>query len=317
MQLSIVIPSYNEEESIPHLQKWIEKVMQENDFSYEVIYIDDGSKDDTWEEISKLASKNKHIKAIKFQRNYGKAAALQKGFEKAQGDVVITMDADLQDSPDEIPALYKMITKDNYDLVSGWKQKRYDPITKTVPTKVYNGVTRAMSGIKLHDMNCGLKAYKNEVVKSVEVYGDMHRYIPVLAKQAGFDKIGEKVVKHQARKYGTTKFGLERFINGPLDLMSVMFMTRFGKRPMHVFGYLGGLMFLIGFIFTLWVLVQKALFVFWKIGIKPPLVTDNVIFYLALVAMVMGVQLFLAGFLGELVARTSPDRNDYLIEKEI
>ncbi|MEZ4930503.1 MAG: glycosyltransferase family 2 protein [Chitinophagales bacterium] len=317
MQLSIVIPSYNEEESIPHLQKWIEKVMQENDFSYEVIYIDDGSKDDTWEEISKLAAKNKHIKAIKFQRNYGKAAALQKGFEKAQGDVVITMDADLQDSPDEIPALYKMITKDNYDLVSGWKQKRYDPITKTVPTKVYNGVTRAMSGIKLHDMNCGLKAYKNEVVKSVEVYGDMHRYIPVLAKQAGFDKIGEKVVKHQARKYGTTKFGLERFINGPLDLMSVMFMTRFGKRPMHVFGYLGGLMFLIGFIFTLWVLVQKALFVFWKIGIKPPLVTDNVIFYLALVAMVMGVQLFLAGFLGELVARTSPDRNDYLIEKEI
>lgn len=317
MQLSIVIPSYNEEESIPHLQKWIEKVMQENDFSYEVIYIDDGSKDDTWEEISKLAAKNKHIKAIKFQRNYGKAAALQKGFEKAQGDVVITMDADLQDSPDEIPALYKMITKDNYDLVSGWKQKRYDPITKTVPTKVYNGVTRAMSGIKLHDMNCGLKAYKNEVVKSVEVYGDMHRYIPVLAKQAGFDKIGEKVVKHQARKYGTTKFGLERFINGPLDLMSVMFMTRFGKRPMHVFGYLGGLMFLIGFIFTLWVLVQKALFVFWKIGIKPPLVTDNVIFYLALVAMLMGVQLFLAGFLGELVARTSPDRNDYLIEKEI
>lgn len=317
MQLSIVIPSYNEEESIPHLQKWIEKVMQENDFSYEVIYIDDGSKDDTWEEISKLAVKNKHIKAIKFQRNYGKAAALQKGFEKAEGDVVITMDADLQDSPDEIPALYKMISKDNYDLVSGWKQKRYDPITKTIPTKIYNGVTRTMSGIKLHDMNCGLKAYKNEVVKSVEVYGDMHRYIPVLAKQAGFDKIGEKVVKHQARKYGTTKFGLERFINGPLDLMSVMFMTRFGKRPMHVFGYLGGLMFLIGFIFTLWVLVQKALFVFWKIGIKPPLVTDNVIFYLALVAMVMGVQLFLAGFLGELVARTSPDRNDYLIEKEI
>lgn len=317
MQLSLVIPSYNEEESLPHLQKWIEKVMQENSFTYEVIYVDDGSKDGTWNEIEKIVESNSKVKAIKFQRNYGKAAALQKGFEKACGDVVITMDADLQDSPDEIPALYKMIVEDEYDLVSGWKQKRYDPITKTVPTKLYNGVTRAMSGIKLHDMNCGLKAYKNEVVKSVEVYGDMHRYIPVLAKQAGYGKIGEKVVQHQARKYGTTKFGLERFINGPLDLMSVMFMTRFGKRPMHVFGYMGGLMFFIGFVFTLWVLIQKALYLFWHIGVKPPLVTDNAIFYLALVSMIMGTQLFLAGFIGELIARTSPDRNDYLIKKEI
>lgn len=317
MQLSIVIPAYDEEESLQPLHEWITKVMQQNNFSYEVIFVDDGSKDKTWQEIEKLNAKDAHIKAIKFQRNYGKAAALQKGFEKAQGDVVFTMDADLQDSPEELPEMYKMITEQGYDLVSGWKKKRFDPITKTIPTKLYNGVTSAMSGIKLHDMNCGLKAYKKEVVKSVEVYGDMHRYIPVLAKKAGFDKIGEKVVQHQARKFGTTKFGLERFINGPLDLLSVLFMTRFGKRPMHVFGTLGGFTFFIGFVLTLWVLIQKGLYVFWKVGVKPPLVTDNFIFYLALVTMIIGTQFFLAGFLGELIARTSINRNDYLVETEL
>ncbi len=317
MQISIVIPSYNEEESIPDLHKWITEVMEANKLSYEMIFVDDGSKDKTWAVVEQLAEKDDHVKGIKFQRNYGKAAALQSGFQMVQGDVVVTMDADLQDSPEEVPELYRMIMEDDFDLVSGWKQKRYDPITKTIPTKLYNGVTRLMSGIKLHDMNCGLKAYKREVVKSVEVYGDMHRYIPVLAKKAGFGKIGEKVVQHQARKYGTTKFGLERFVNGPLDLMSVLFMTRFGKRPMHVFGFLGGITSLIGFALTLWVLIQKALYVFGNIGLKPPLVTDNVIFYLALVAMLIGTQFFLAGFLGELIVRTAPDRNDYLIEKTI
>jgi glycosyltransferase involved in cell wall biosynthesis len=317
MQLSLVIPCFNEDESLPHLLTWIQRVMDANKFSYEVLLIDDGSKDKTWEVIERLAAENKAIKGIKFQRNYGKAAALQIGFQDAIGAVVVTMDADLQDSPDEVPELYRMITEEGYDLVSGWKQKRFDPITKTIPTKLYNRVTRVMSGIKLHDMNCGLKAYKIEVVKSVEVYGDMHRYIPVLAKKAGFNKIGEKVVQHQARKYGETKFGLERFINGPLDLMSVLFMTRFGKRPMHVFGFLGGLMFVLGFAFTFWVLMQKALFVFGQLGTKPPLVADNVIFYIALTAMLMGTQLFLAGFLGELVVRSAPDRNDYLIEKKI
>lgn len=317
MQLSIVIPSYNEEESLPELHQWILKVMTEHGFSFEIIFIDDGSKDRTWEVIEKLAQEDSQVRAIKFQRNYGKAAALQIGFQAAKGDVVVTMDADLQDSPEELPEMYRMITEDGFDLVSGWKQKRYDPITKTIPTKIYNGVTRLMSGIKLHDMNCGLKAYRKEVVKSVEVYGDMHRYIPVLAKKAGFNKIGEKVVQHQARKFGVTKFGLERFINGPLDLMSVLFMTKFGKRPMHVFGFLGGLMFILGFVFTLWVLLEKALYVFGQIGLKPSLVTDNVIFYLALVAMLVGTQLFLAGFLGELIVRTAPDRNDYLVEKEL
>jgi glycosyltransferase involved in cell wall biosynthesis len=317
MQLSLVIPCFNEDESLPELLSWIERVMDVNQFSYEVIFIDDGSKDNTWQVIEGLASKNKQVKAFKFQRNYGKAAALQMGFQEADGDVVITMDADLQDSPDEVPELYRMITEDGFDLVSGWKQKRFDPITKTIPTKLYNGVTRMMSGIKLHDMNCGLKAYKKDVVKSVEIYGDMHRYIPVLAKKAGFGNIGEKVVQHQARKFGVTKFGMERFINGPLDLMSVLFMTRFGKRPMHVFGFLGGLMFILGFAFTFWVLLQKALYVFWSLGSKPPLVTDNVIFYIALVAMLLGTQLFLAGFLGELIVRSAPDRNDYLVDKKI
>lgn len=317
MQISLIIPSYNEEESLQELYDWIKQVVDANSMSYELVFIDDGSKDNTWKIIEELAEKDSNIRGIKFRRNYGKAAALHVGFQAAKGDVVITMDADLQDSPEEIPELYKMIKEDGYDLVSGWKKKRYDPITKTVPTKLYNGVTRLMSGIKLNDMNCGLKAYRKEVVKSVEVYGDMHRYIPVLAKKAGFNKIGEKVVHHQARKYGVTKFGLERFVNGPLDLMSVLFMTRFGKRPMHVFGFLGGLTFFLGFFFTAWVLIQKALFVFWQIGMKPPLVTNNVIFYLALVTMIVGTQLFLAGFLGELIVRTATDRNDYLVEKEL
>lgn len=287
MQISLIIPSYNEEESLQELYDWIKQVVDANSMSYELVFIDDGSKDNTWKIIEELAEKDSNIRGIKFRRNYGKAAALHVGFQAAKGDVVITMDADLQDSPEEIPELYKMIKEDGYDLVSGWKKKRYDPITKTVPTKLYNGVTRLMSGIKLNDMNCGLKAYRKEVVKSVEVYGDMHRYIPVLAKKAGFNKIGEKVVHHQARKYGVTKFGLERFVNGPLDLMSVLFMTRFGKRPMHVFGFLGGLTFFLGFFFTAWVLIQKALFVFWQIGMKPPLVTNNVVFYLALVTMIV------------------------------
>ena len=316
MQLSLVIPAFNEEESLTELYQWITTVMQKNKFSYEVIFVDDGSKDDTWKIIEDISLKDSNIHGIKFQRNYGKSAALQLGFQAARGDVVVTMDADLQDSPEEIPEMYRMIVEDKFDLVSGWKQKRFDPITKTIPTKIYNGVTRMMSGIKLHDMNCGLKAYHRDVIKSIEVYGDMHRYIPVLAKKAGFNKIGEKVVQHQARKFGVTKFGMERFVNGPLDLMSVLFMTRFGKRPMHVFGFLGGLMFMLGFLFTFWVLLEKALFVFWQIGIKPTLVTDNVI-YLALVAMLIGTQLFLAGFLGELVVRSAPDRNDYLVEKQI
>ena len=317
MQLSLVIPAFNEEESLTELYQWITTVMQKNKFSYEVIFVDDGSKDDTWKIIEDISLKDSNIHGIKFQRNYGKSAALQLGFQAARGDVVVTMDADLQDSPEEIPEMYRMIVEDKFDLVSGWKQKRFDPITKTIPTKIYNEVTRMMSGIKLHDMNCGLKAYHRDVIKSIEVYGDMHRYIPVLAKKAGFNKIGEKVVQHQARKFGVTKFGMERFVNGPLDLMSVLFMTRFGKRPMHVFGFLGGLMFMLGFLFTFWVLLEKALFVFWQIGIKPTLVTDNVIFYLALVAMLIGTQLFLAGFLGELVVRSAPDRNDYLVEKQI
>lgn len=317
MQVSLVIPSYNEEESLAELHTWIKRVLDEHKLSYEIVFVDDGSKDKTWDVIEQLANENSNVRGIKFRRNYGKAAALHMGFQAAQGDVIITMDADLQDSPDEIPALYKMILADGYDLVSGWKKKRFDPITKTIPTKLYNGVTRLMSGIQLNDMNCGLKAYKREVVKSIEVYGDMHRYIPVLAKKAGFSKIGEKVVHHQARKYGETKFGLERFVNGPLDLMSVLFMTRFGKRPMHVFGFLGGLMFVLGLFFTAWVLIQKALYVFCHLGMKPPLVTDNVIFYLALVSMIVGTQLFLAGFVGELIVRTATDRNDYLVEKEV
>lgn len=317
MQLSIVIPLFNEEESLRELHAWIKRVMDTHGFSYEVVFVDDGSKDNSWTIIESLAAEFKEVKAMKFQRNYGKAAGLHVGFQHAQGDVIITMDADLQDNPEEIPELYKMITRDGFDLVSGWKKKRYDPITKTIPTKLYNATTRLLSGIKLHDMNCGLKAYRKDVVKSIEVYGDMHRYIPVLAKKAGFGKIGEKVVQHQARKFGVTKFGIERFINGPLDLLSVMFMTRFGKRPMHVFGFLGGNMFLLGFLLTAWVIGQKALYILGYLIEKPPLVTDNLLFYIALTSMIIGTQLFLAGFLGELISRTSSDRNNYLIEKTI
>lgn len=317
MQISLVIPLFNEEESIGELLKWIQSVMKDNGFSYEVIFVDDGSKDGSWKLIQQMAVQFDEVRGIKFKRNYGKSAALHVAFEASKGDVVITMDADLQDSPDEIPGLYNMVVNEGYDLVSGWKKKRYDPLSKTIPTKLYNGVTRWMSGIKLHDMNCGLKAYRKEVVKSIEVYGEMHRYIPVIARKAGFLRIGEKIVQHQARKYGETKFGLERFINGPLDLLSVMFITRFKKRPMHVFGTLGGFAVLIGFLMTMWVLVEKTLYVFWKIGDKPSLVTDNALFYLSLVTIIVGAQLFLAGFLGELIARSSSDRNNYLIEKEL
>jgi glycosyltransferase involved in cell wall biosynthesis len=308
MQISVVIPLFNEEESLPELTAWIERVMNANSFTYEVLLIDDGSKDKSWSVVEKLSAQNQNIKGIRFRKNYGKSAGLQVGFTHAQGDVVITMDADLQDSPDEIPALYNMITADGFDLVSGWKQKRFDPITKTIPTKIYNGATRFMTGIKLHDMNCGLKAYKNEVVKSVEVYGEMHRYIPVLAKKAGYSNIGEKVVQHQARKYGTTKFGMERFLYGFLDLLSVSFMTRFANRPMHIFGGLGVLSFFIGFCTISYLTFAKFFFEQYRM-------TERPIFYLALLSIIIGVQLFLAGFLGELVSRKAADRNQYDISK--
>jgi glycosyltransferase involved in cell wall biosynthesis len=315
MDISLVIPLYNEEESLPELISWIEDVMNRNGFSYEAILVDDGSSDKSWQVVETLAGKNKNLKGIKLRRNYGKSAALQKGFEAAAGNVVITMDADLQDSPEEIPDLYKMITVDDFDLVSGWKKKRYDPISKTIPTKLYNATLRLMSGIHLHDFNCGLKAYKNEVVKCVEVYGEMHRYIPYMAKKAGFRKIGEKVVLHQKRKYGVTKFGLERFINGPLDLLSIMFISKFGKRPMHFFGSLGTLMFGFGLIATLYLGSIKLYNVFNHV--KAPLITSSPYFYLALTTMIIGTQLFLAGFLGELVSRNSSERNEYKVEKEI
>ena len=315
MDISLVIPLYNEEESLPELASWIERVMNQNGFSYEVLFMDDGSSDKSWQVIESLAKKNSNLKGIKLRRNYGKSAALQKGFEAAQGNVVITMDADLQDSPDEIPELYRMITEDGYDLVSGWKKKRYDPISKTIPTKLYNGTLRSLSGIKLHDFNCGLKAYKNEVVKCVEVYGEMHRYIPYMAKKAGFHKIGEKVVLHQKRKYGVTKFGLERFINGPLDLLSIMFIAKFGKRPMHFFGSLGTIMFGLGFLAIMYLGIVKLIYVFQHV--RAPLITTSPYFYLALTTMIIGTQLFLAGFLGELVSRNSSERNEYKVEKEI
>jgi glycosyltransferase involved in cell wall biosynthesis len=304
MQISIVIPLLNEAESLPELASWIERVMTANNLSYEVIMIDDGSKDNSWAVIERLSGRNTHIKGIRFRKNYGKSAALEVGFEHAQGNVVITMDADLQDSPDEVPALYKMVMEGGYDLVSGWKQKRFDPLSKTIPTKIYNGATRLMTGIYLHDFNCGLKAYKNEVVKSVEVYGEMHRYIPVLAKQAGYSKIGEKVVQHQARKYGVTKFGMERFLFGFLDLLSVYFMTRFSKRPMHLFGGLGVLSFFLGFCIILYLTVAKFVFEQYRM-------TERPIFYLSLLSIIIGVQLFVAGFLGELTSRSSADRNRY------
>lgn len=286
--------------------------MNEYHFSYEILFVDDGSKDGSWNVVEQLHEKNPAVKGIKFQRNYGKSAALQKGFEAACGDVVITMDADLQDSPDEIPELFRMITADDYDVVSGWKKKRYDPISKTIPTKLYNWAARKLTGIYLHDFNCGLKAYKNAVVKSIEVYGDMHRYIPPLAKYAGFNKIGEKVVIHQARKYGTTKFGLNRFMNGPLDLLSVVFMGKFGKKPMHFFGAIGMLMFFIGFFFFVFLAIDKLVF-----DHNARLISQRTEFYIALTAMIMGVQFFLAGFLAELVGRNSSTRNIYLIEKTL
>ena len=315
MDLSIVIPLFNEEESLPELFAWIKRVADKEGYSYEVLFVDDGSKDKSWQVVEQLAAENPTVKAIKFRRNYGKSAALNEGFKATQGNVVITMDADLQDSPDEIPELYNMIMVDGYDIVSGWKKKRYDPISKTIPSKLYNATTSWMSGIKLHDMNCGLKSYRGEVVRSIEVYGEMHRYIPVLAKWAGFDNITEKVVEHRARKYGVTKFGLDRFINGPLDLLSIMFVARFGKRPMHLFGPLGMLMFLFGFIVTI-VLIATKLYLLHE-GLKARDVTSQPAFYLALVAVIIGVQLFLAGFLAELVSRSSTDRNSYQVSKKI
>lgn len=315
MDISVVIPLLNEVESLPELHEWIARVMKEHNFAYEVIFIDDGSKDGSWELIEKLSSENTNVKGIKFRRNYGKSAALNVGFERAKGKVVITMDADLQDSPDEIPELYRLIVGEGYDLVSGWKKKRYDPITKTLPTKLFNAATRAMSGIKLNDFNCGLKAYKYDVVKNIEVYGEMHRYIPVIAKWAGFPKIGEKVVEHRARKYGTTKFGLNRFVNGFLDLLTIFFMSRFGKKPMHFFGTFGMLSFMIGMVIALWLGIDKLVHVI--NGTRAPLLSNNTFFYLGLVAMIIGTQLFLAGFLGELISRTHPDRNNYSIEKEL
>lgn len=316
MDISIVIPLYNEEESLPELASWIKKVMDANNYSYEVIMIDDGSSDNSWGVIENLSCENPNIKGLQFRRNYGKSAALQVGFGYVSGDVVITMDADLQDSPDEIPELYKMIKEQRYDLISGWKRKRFDPLfSKNIPSKFYNYTVRKISGIKLHDFNCGLKAYRLRVVKSIELYGDMHRYIPVLAKWAGFKKIGEKVVQHQERKYGVTKFGIERFIRGPLDLLSVTFITRFGKKPMHFFGVWGTFMFAIGFIAALWLGCQKLYYVFHNV--KAPLVTDSPYFYIALTSMIIGTQLFLSGFIGEMVSRNSHDRNVYLIDKKL
>ena len=306
MDISVIIPLFNEEESLPELYAWIERVMKANGYSFEVIFVNDGSTDGSWQVIQRLGSESEHVKGIKFRRNYGKSPALYCGFKQAQGNVVITMDADLQDSPDEIPALYKMIVEDGYDLVSGYKQKRYDPLSKTIPTKLFNATARKISGIKnLHDFNCGLKAYRKAVVKNIEVYGEMHRYIPYLAKNAGFDKIGEKVVHHQARKYGSSKFGLNRFFNGYLDLITLWFLSSFGRKPMHVFGFLSA--FALG-ADKLYCLAN---------GIKQRLVTDSPFFYISLTMMMIGTQLFLAGFIGDLVSRSSSNRNDYQIEEEI
>lgn len=314
MDISVVVPLFNEEESLPELAAWIDKVMSGHNFNYEVVMVDDGSKDNSWQVIEGLQKTNPNIKGIKFTRNYGKSAALFCGFDVVQGDVVITMDADLQDSPDEIPELYRMIIEDGFDLVSGWKKKRHDPVlSKNIPSKLYNWTVRRMTGIKLHDMNCGLKAYRKNVVKSIEVYGDMHRYIPVLAKWAGFIKIGEKVVVHSERKYGTTKFGLERFVRGPLDLLSVTFISRFVKRPMHFFGILGVLMIFIGFAAAAYLGVEKIIQL--EHGITGKLITNSPYFFIALTSMIIGAQFFLAGFLGELISRSATERNKYKIEK--
>ena len=314
-KISIVIPLFNEEESISELAQWIDKVLKKNNLSYEIIFIDDGSNDSSWSVIKNIKNDNPNVYGVKFRRNYGKSAALNVGFSKASGDVVITMDADLQDSPDEIPELYNLITNDNYDLVSGWKKKRYDPITKTIPTKLFNWAARKASGINLNDFNCGLKAYNKNVVKSIEVYGEMHRYIPILAKWAGFKNIGEKVVEHQSRKYGVTKFGFERFINGFLDLLTVTFISRFGKKPMHIFGTLGTLMFILGLTLFLYIGGTKLYYIYNSLPAKN--IADQSAFFIALTTMVIGVQLFLSGFIAELVSRNSPDRNNYQVDSEI
>ncbi|HVI46670.1 MAG TPA: glycosyltransferase family 2 protein [Chitinophaga sp.] len=311
MNISVIVPLKNEEESLPELAAWIDRVMHDHHFTYEVWMVDDGSTDDSWRVIQRLATENPNIKGIKFQRNYGKSAALNEGFSAANGDVVITMDADLQDSPDEIPELYRMIIEDGYDLVSGWKKKRYDnTFTKNLPSKLYNFTTTSMSGVKLHDMNCGLKSYRKKVVKSIEVYGEMHRYIPVIAKWNGFRNIGEKVVEHRARKYGVSKFGLERFINGFLDLATIMFIGKFGKRPMHLFGALGSLFFFFGFVIAAYLSLAKLFYDKYNM-------TDRPVFFLALLFMIIGSQLFLTGFIGELVTRNAPERNAYLVEERM
>ena len=316
MDISVVVPLYNEAESLPELAAWIERVMKEHGFTYEVLFINDGSTDNSWDVIKNLSEKNPALKGVSFRRNYGKSPALSTGFERVQGDVVITMDADLQDSPDEIPELYRMITEDGYDLVSGWKKKRYDPLSKTIPTKLFNATARKVSGIhNLHDFNCGLKAYRREVVKHIEVYGDMHRYVPYLAKNAGFGKIGEKVVQHQARKYGTTKFGLDRFVNGYLDLITLWFMSKFGVKPMHFFGLIGSLMFMLGFLSAIVVGGMKLYNMY--SGNAYNLVTDSPYFYIALTLMIIGTQLFLTGFVGELIARNAQERNHYEINEEL
>ena len=316
MNISVVIPLYNEAESLPELHAWIQRMMADHHFTYEIIFINDGSTDNSWEVIEQLAGKDKNVKGIKFRRNYGKSPALYCGFRKAEGDVVITMDADLQDSPDEIPELYRMITEEKYDLVSGYKQKRYDPLTKTIPTKLFNATARRISGVhNLHDFNCGLKAYRRDVIKNIEVYGEMHRYIPYLAKNAGFDRIGEKVVHHQARKYGSSKFGINRFFNGYLDLLTLWFLTNFGKKPMHVFGFIGSTIFLIGFIALCWLCVDKVINLY--NGTYGDLLSNHASFFVALTALILGSQFFLAGFIGDLLSRQNPQRNDYQIEETL
>lgn len=316
MDISVVVPLLNEEESLPELTEWINKVMVDHNFSYELLFIDDGSTDSSWKVIEHLKLEFPAVKGVKFRRNYGKSAALNVAFEVARGDVIITMDADLQDSPDEIPELFRRLKEEKLDIISGWKKKRYDPVTKTIPTKLFNAATRKMSGIQLNDFNCGLKAYRSEVIKTIEVYGEMHRYIPVIAKWAGFKQIGEQVVEHRARKYGVTKFGLSRFINGFLDLLSIFFVGKFGKRPMHFFGSMGVLSFLVGTVMALWIIGEKLYHISMSIPYKRE-ITDQPGFYIALVAIILGSQLFLTGFVAELVTRNAPERNQYLIEKEI
>ena len=316
MDISVIVPLFNEEESLPELHAWIQRVMNANGFSYEIIFVNDGSTDNSWGIIEELHRKDEHVHGIKFRRNYGKSPALYCGFKAAKGDVVITMDADLQDSPDEIPGLFRMITEDKFDLVSGYKQKRYDPLSKTLPTKLFNATARKISGVhNLHDFNCGLKAYRRDVVKNIEVYGEMHRYIPYLAKEAGFARIGEKVVHHQARKYGKSKFGINRFFNGYLDLLTLWFLTNFGKKPMHVFGLLGSFVFFIGFIALISLFIEKTVMLF--NGEYGDLLSNHASFYIALTAILLGTQLFLAGFIVDLISRSNPRRNDYQIEKEM